>query len=86
MKIGKKLVTKLGNVIKFAELFLKLKNIKIDSEKEIEKFSIEDFQARNIAKIRCAQKAKCILHHHNRESIDLSSISEIMDIWIMQKF
>jgi valyl-tRNA synthetase len=86
MKIGKKLVTKLSNVIKFAELFLKLKNIKIDSEEEIENFSLKDFQARNIAKIRCAPKTKCILHHHDRDSIDLSLINELMDIWIIKKF
>jgi valyl-tRNA synthetase len=86
MKIGKKLVTKLINVIKFAELFLKPKNIEQNQEENIEEFALEDFQARNIAKIRCAHKAKCILHHHERESIDLSPITELMDIWIMQKF
>ena len=87
MKIGKKLVTKLGNIVKFAELFLKpKKDINSDIEENIEEMTLEEFQAKNIAKIRCAQKTKCILHHHDMEFIDVSKITELMDLWIMQKF
>lgn len=53
MKIGKKLVTKINNIVKFAELFLTPKN-------GAQSISFSD--------------------------IDLSKITELMDIWIVQKF
>jgi valyl-tRNA synthetase len=84
LKIGKKLIHKLKNVVNFLTQLLKYNPVpetNTNGESNIEQFSSEDWQTRNKAKYRCNQEIPNIL-----QNLDTSKITDLIDIWIMNKF
>ena len=84
LKIGKKLINKLKNVVNFLNQLLKYNptpETNSAGENDIEKFSEHDWQERNKAKYRCNHKIISLIEKANTEDI-----KDLIDIWIMNKF